>query len=414
MKDWLNEWYNDQFNQIDLTPSSKVWDNIAQSMEEWPKHWYASNAEDVRTQPRPSTWEQLNQQLVRERSIQRANRVPYIAASIMAAILMFVPLNTDDSIVSRASDIEVTQFDKAYSDLNDQLVHNSIEDRASFSNQVNQDVFADRVDDVTNSGNENDTPISSIPNKYQQSFIHHEFENGHIALSNKAIRISLAERPVRSLKTPDFNARENISPYGKQFVRNKLSFSLNPQISMLNNPITQKAISSDEQRLSIRPDIALELAYQRNFNKRSGLKLAVLFNNNKTLLSASNTSEREISLNYSSLGALYTTQWDFLKSDRLNFQTEAGLIASYASDPVVRFNEERVQYLESGFSRFDLGVIVGASLETKLTSKWSLTTGIQSQVGMLNIFEGNEFVPKDYFSTSTQSAGLSFGLIRKF
>ena len=100
MKDWINEWYNDQFEKIDLTPSSNVWENISQTMEDWPKHWYASNVDDLGSKPRKATWEQLNSHLSDQRRVQRSNRFSYTAASVILTLLLVVPFGTDDSLFS--------------------------------------------------------------------------------------------------------------------------------------------------------------------------------------------------------------------------------------------------------------------------------------------------------------------------
>lgn len=422
MKDWLNEWYNDQFNKIDLTPSSKVWDNIAQSMEDWPKHWYASNASDIRTEPRQSTWNQINEQLARQRAIQRANRVPYLAASIIVAILLVIPFKTDDTLLldktpfsSQNFNVENVTFDSNSRN----IAQNEITEETISGPQLSQleedtkEITIQRNDGLVY-GQSRTSSIVPLPNIYKGGFEWTDFaeeKNALRAMQYDVDKIMLAQQPVYSLSNRSVKGDEIVIPDSDDFVKNQLSASVLPQISMLNNPLTQSAISSDDESLSINPELAFQVAYQRNFNARSGLKIAMLFNNKKTLRTKANGSDRTISLNYNSLGMLYTTQWDFLRSERVSFRTEAGLIAGIAADPEVRFNNERIENLESGFRNIDLGMIVGASLNTELSPRWTLTTGVQSQVGMINIFKGNQFVPQDFFSTSTQSVGFNFGLI---
>jgi hypothetical protein len=193
-----------------------------------------------------------------------------------------------------------------------------------------------------------------------------------------------------------------------------LSFALAPQISSLNNPMSQSAFKAEDQRVVYTPSLTYEVAAGYKFNRRNGVKLAMLLNNQKSLQVSTETDERSISLNYLSIGALYTSSWQVGHSRRLSLNTEAGLLAGISTKNDVLFNTERIDYLEEGYSRFDAGVIFGASLSTKLNDHWSLSTGVNSQVGIVNIFKGTDAIPADFFKTSTQSISLNIGLIRNF
>lgn len=409
MNDWLKEWYNDQFEKIDLSPSSEVWEHIARTMEEWPKHWYVANTNDLNTRPRQSTWENLNNQLVKERQIRLANRFSYAVASVVAFLFLIIPVQIEDSYLLTDLNYELAAS-SARENIPKEIV--SLASRTRSSGEM----FQRRIASTNNTTSE--LSITPVTAELEQR----EFATRNV-LSNQLNNVDdlsgvIAISPVvASLEPKQLSLTSNLIDRklnNENIAWSKHQFSLNvlPQLTILNNALAQHAFVDDNTEIIQSPSVALQFAYQRNFNSRNGLKVAALVNNKKSLVTSSDLNERSIDLNYLSLAAIYTSKWSLNKiSPRLSFQAETGLIGGVVQSRSVTFNDERIPYLETGFGQFDLGAYLGASLVSSINDQWSWSVGLASQIGLINIFNGNQYVPRDYFSTSTQSAGLSFGLI---
>lgn len=416
MKDWVKEWYNDQFDKIDLTPSSDVWDNISRTMEDWPKHWYASNVNDLGTKPRKDTWEQLNSHLSDQRRVKQSNRFSYAVAATISVLLLTIPLNTEDSLFS-------DYFQSAkFAGLNSSSI-----DEQSSSTPVQKEFQEPKGSiSITPRDSElnlkksqkiaNDKSIGS-PGAINEEYAFKPLPNDILITKKDQQYIDVSA--VRSLpilisktKGTDFGSHLRVSDDSNN--TNWMSLSVMPQLSSLNNPISQTAMASDKESLSIRPSMTYAISAGHKFDVRNGIKLSLLLNNQKRLRSESSTDQRSIDMNYVSLAALYTSTWSFGDHSRFAFNSEIGMIAGYNTNNNIFFNQERITYLEDGFGKFDLGTMIGASISAQLSDDWSISAGVNSQIGITNVFRGNELIPSDFFRTTTQSVGFSLGLIRTF
>ncbi len=413
MKDWIDEWYNNQFDQIDLTPSSEVWENISQAMEDWPKHWYSFNAKDLGTKPRSNTWEQLNIHLSDERRVLRANRFSYITAAVASFLLLVIPLKTEDFLFSEDFQIASLAGFISSPDLSDPIRSNS---KIQKEENTLGTVIADRrnssfayIDTINHNLNEETASILKDNSPYVlnrsilKSGITIDSEDSG-DFRNEVNRML----PIRQTSLAQINLSRELSFNGVYDSKRWLSLSIMPQLSTLNNPMSQSSFSTEAKIL---PRLSLTYAFSagHKLNKRNGLKLAVLFNNNKSLMIESDKVQRNINLRYLSLAALYTSSWNIGRQNRLRFNTEVGLFASTLTNKEVLFDEERVSSLEDGYGEVDAGAIFGVAISSKITNRWSLFTGVNTQIGLLNIFQGNQVIPSDFFKTSTKAVGLTIG-----
>lgn len=416
MKDWINEWYKDQFDKIDLTPSSNVWDNISQTMEDWPKHWYASNVNDLGTKPRETTWDQLNSHLTDQRRIKRSNRFSYAAAAIISILLIVIPLNTEDSLFS-------DYFQNEY--VANLMLSDDILEVKEIGDII-QEEFVQQLNSTQLSANisENKDVRESLAVRSLDAInlkrLNQRFSDVKLVIrKDYDEKIVSAQNSIETLPVLRSSFEENGLTSGLKFRENSYSenwfeVSILPQLSSLNNPLSQSAISSNSEKLTVMPSMTYSISAGHKFDRRNGLKLALLMNNQKGLRTSSSNSVRNIDLNYLSLAALYTSSWKLGQYSRFAFNTEIGIIAGFNTNKDVFFNDERVDYLENGYGKIDAGVIMGASISTRLSNHWSLSTGLNSQIGLINVFNGNETIPSDFFRTTTQSIGLNIGLVRRF
>lgn len=413
MKDWIDEWYNNQFDKIDLTPSSEVWDNISQAMEDWPKHWYSFNAKDLGTKPRSNTWEQINAHLSDHRRISRTNRFSYITAVIASVLLFIIPLKTEDFLFSE--DFQNTSLagfislpDLSNTTRSGSKIQNNENTLESGSADGRNNSFAeieanndDFVVETTSILKDNSLLVLNRSSLKSGITIDSEDSDDFTNEINRML-------PILQISiTPSNSSRE--LPFNSFYdAKNWLSLYIMPQLSTLKNPMSQASFSS-ETKISPISSLTYAISAGHKLNERNGFKLAVLFNNKKSLMIESDKVQRKIDLRYLSLAAFYTSSWGIGKHNRLRFNTEAGLFASTLTNKEVLFDEERVSSLEDGYGKIDAGAIFGVSISSKLSSRWSLSTGINTQIGLLNTFQGNQFIPSDFFKTSTKSVGLTIG-----
>lgn len=426
MEDWLKKWYNDQFTKIDLSPSSKVWDNISVSMEKWPSHWYRSNIYDLKTEPRPSTWQSVNSQLADIYYPSRSRRPSYVLIAIAVLLLSLIPISlSDGSILISEEDHYLARYETSNSINRDNTISNKVTDKPlKSSDNQNTDLTVDK-----NSGGkirlENTASVKNTTSKESTStwipISKPEFKDeikGKLSIidsikTNSPNILSLEQRVINYPKT---NLHKDIVLLSKDVFEPKYSIGLHivPQFSSLLNPLRTKIRANNDVEKLNPLSIGFDLSFEKYISSKNSLHVSVRGNNVKSLKFRENNISKEIRLNYASLNLSYGRKWQLGSSDKLFLRTYIGVFAGYTVSKDVNYDGERVDYIEDGLKSMDFGNSINLVLSRKLSDRTRLEIGTNSQLGVMNIFKGTDVLPSKYFRTSTISYGLNIGVIREF
>ncbi|MEX2483118.1 MAG: hypothetical protein WED10_01070 [Brumimicrobium sp.] len=419
MEDLLKKWYKDQFDKIDLSPSSKVWDNISMKLDEWPKYWYNSNIYKMNAEPRESTWEGLKVQLATENYGTRVNRLSYVAILVVIFVISSIPFQISDQsevysfkngfLAEHRSEPSNTE----YSENQNEIVVNKTRS-TNIKKNLDQKIESDKLKPSSISIVKNqlfarniDLPIADFEDEISFS------QENQLFLAIKDV-----EMPTRKVVSQvDLDTPQNeINLKGDTYI----GLSVTPQLSSLLNPMSDKARNSENVEMNNPVSIGFDLSYEKYISKQNSIRLNLRANNVKRLNfdehnSFNNESIRkEINLNYISMDMNYSRNWSLNKSDNLQLKAFAGIYTGYLVNKSVSYNDERVGYIEDGFRNIDFGTSAGILLSNKISPKMRIEYGFVTQIGVINSFKGTDVLPSRYFKNTSHSYGMSIGVVRSF
>lgn len=424
MNDWIREWYKNQFNKIDLTPSSKVWDNVSKTLNDWPKHWYQSNAEKLDVKPDPTVWQNLSAELNKIPVRQKTWR-PSAAASILfilfASIIPFYLKHETSTFISNAN-ISNPKDVSEQLEVNKPQTNNgaSGENASPKSTRINEPSSNDLKiikNEVSHSKNiqNGDAQYDSNLN-YQPT--QKEFDQIETNRLDKLLTEEFTLRPkVIPFENNDFVSLSLIDPISENQKESswKIGGFITPQTSILNNPLSSLASIDNNKDRYGKVSIGVDIMLEKQITQKSGIRAGIRGNNIKSLNlrsldnSTGNSIHKNFKLNYVTLDLNYVHTFSLNTDNTLKLKALFGGFTGYLIDKSVRYDKEQIRYIEDGYNKWDFGTSLGLFVSQSINSKISLEAGFSSQVGMHNIFGGTDYLPANFFRTTTISNAFSIG-----
>lgn len=427
MNDWIKEWFKDQFNNIDLTPSSKVWDNVSETLNDWPKHWYHTNAEKLDVKPDPSVWQNLSTELD-EIPIKRTTWRPSAAASILfilfASILPFYLRHEDAVLLSKVESkntlvIEEQQLEVNNAEGNNDTTNENIISNPTISNEQSLDNLKIIKNETYQSKNIkkvnvlNDSKFNPQPSQKELDQV----------IANRLNKLLIEEYSLSPKLIPfennNFLSLSLIQPINEKQKESswKIGGFITPQTSLLNNPLSSFASTDNNSDRYGKTSIGIDIMIEKQITKKSGVRAGIRGNNIKSLNLKSqdnttgNSIRKNFNLNYVTLDINYVHSFSLNTDKTFNLKALIGGFTGYLLDKSVRYNEEQIRYIEDGYNKWDFGTSIGLFVNQSINSRISLEAGFSSQVGMHNIFGGTEYLPANFFKTTTITNAFSIGFL---
>ncbi len=426
MKDWIKKWYNRQFNDIDEEPSSEVWENISNDLDEWPKHWYRENADDLHSSPQDTTWGAINDSLSRGKLLEGSflNRWAWFVLPVFFFIPHFLQRDSITNKEFKAFSVRLSEHEGEKYMAKLDLHENNAEKNGNHSEVYNQD-FSQPNRNLASSkkiqpgSDEGSTyPKLASENMDQEEGLNHTGFNKNSDTQSDKCDSPVAQLQPLIIKGDLLSSGKGLESLKIQEVSNKqtfLSVNILPQLSWLDNTLTRTARKDNSSYVKSRASIGFAIALDRQIRDKHGVHIQTTLNNRKSVrVQHAESSTKNINLSYHSFDMMYSYDWKEMDAlGGLTIQPRIGIFAGYLTNVKATSGNSRIQTLEEGFGKWDLGASFGLAFKKDLNENWQLNTSLNNQWGTFNVFRGNQDIPANYFSTYAHAVQLSFGIARK-
>ncbi|MGM0497005.1 MAG: outer membrane beta-barrel protein [Bacteroidota bacterium] len=396
-KDKLTEWYKQQIESNPYDPPESVWNNIHDEL-------------DV-----DNVWQRISSKLQKE---QRRELIPYlVAASAILLFFLFYPFQNQQSY-----NLAENEINKNFPNLEATSGQNKTRNIYSKKGFIGES--GEFVSSAFNTLNTDGNFTASIPEEREESIPDNE-----TTMQNELTKLNYHSSGLPEIQsTPKLALHQPLQPEQKstqpdeekkfkpQFyagVSGELGKSWllsNKTIySMTNSPFSS-ANPSNESSFGFNGGVKI--------SERWAFELGASFNGNKGQVYKEYTDGQlvtnQISLNYSSLNM--KGRYKFISktknlpvSHNLVFGTYMGSLSN-ASQKI----ESSSNNIKSDYKNFDLGLLIGYEFDAQILPNYTLSTGIQIDPGLINIYKGNEELPASFNKTYNASIGVNISIKRNF
>jgi hypothetical protein len=91
-------------------------------------------------------------------------------------------------------------------------------------------------------------------------------------------------------------------------------------------------------------------------------------------------------------------------------EASGGVYGSFRTDIAELWAGEERNFMSEGFKKFDLGLNTELNTVYTLNESVDLTMGLYASNGLINVFNGIDNIPANFYRTFTTSIGTSVGL----
>ena len=393
-KDKFTEWYKQQIESNPYDPPESVWNNIHDEL-------------DV-----DNVWQRISSHLQKE---QRRELIPYLAAaSAILLFFLFYPFQNNQSYNLAENEIN-KNFQKI------EIASEDSKLKYSEKEEDNAQVSEEFISSAFNTIIEEDYFPVTVQIEEEQDSERATASNNFKKLNNRSTRISeVQSKPMLAAYQPNRpekkDARQEEEKFKPQFyagISGELGKSWllsNKTIySMTSSPFSS-ANPSDESTFGFSGGVKL--------SEKWAFELGASFNGNKGQVYKEYTDGQlvtnQIRLNYSSLNM--KGRYKFISkppklpvSHNLVFGTYIGYLSNAAQKI-----ESTSNNIKSDYRNYDLGLIIGYEIDAQILPNYTLSTGIQVDPGIINIYRGNEELPATFNKTYNASVGVNISIKRNF
>jgi len=393
-KDKFTEWYKQQIESNPYDPPESVWNNIHNDL-------------DV-----DNVWQRISSQLQKE---QRREFIPYlVAASAILLFFLFYPFQNNQSYNLAENEINknfpnieaaIEQGKTISVDTEEGNAQGAGEFISSAFNTLNtEDYFSAAGHPDENQANERTTTAGNLT----------KLNNRSPGISKALSKPMLAAyQPKQPEKKDAQQEEEKSEPQFYAGVSGELGKSWllsNKTIySMTSSPFSS-ANPSDESTFGFNGGVRL--------SERWAVELGASFTGNKGQVYKEYTDGQlvtnQISLNYSSLNM--KGRYKFISKTKhlpVSHNLIFGTYLGYLSNAFQKI-ESTSNNIKSDYRNYDLGLVIGYEIDAQILPDYTLSTGVQIDPGLMNIYKGTEELPASFNKTYNASIGINISIKRNF
>jgi hypothetical protein len=398
-KDRFTEWYKNKIESNPHDPPESVWNNIQDDLD----------VENV--------WQRISHQLYDDRKKILQRSIPYAAAAaILLLLLLLNPFKPQ-----RTYDLADSQLNKNFPSLNQTLKHE-------------KNIQEDFTGQVTNSEEKSaaylasdlKTPETNLTASLTAASVTKEKENDR-TLSNLQKLNTLpadinASLPPAMIAASSITEDETTSSQKENEKAQPVFYAgLSGELGkswLLSNKTIYSITESPYSSANPTNESAFGFLGGIKLNDKWSVELATILNDNRGQI------YREY-LN----GQLVTNKFN-LKYSTFSIKGRYKIIPKTLNLPVshnlmvgtyVGYLNKASQSIESeknnikpDYRNYDIGLLIGYEIDSQILPNYTLSTGIQIDPGLINIYKGNEELPANFNKTYNASIGVSISIKRNF
>jgi len=394
-KDQFTAWYKQKVESNPNDPPEEAWNNIQDEL-------------DIN-----NVWQRISSQLNAEKKQIWKQRIGwYAAAAIILLFLILYPFTEQPSTHSFEQELQA-----------------SIQNVDTPKNRQHTTTFpssADRFDrtvseptSVASTGMANDTSPASKPKPDENKPTQPSEELNLLNTIKSGIKsneggLNLAQLTEKTHATSELGEKEQSNKprfyagvsgeLGKSWLLNNKTF-----YSMTRSPYSSADASSQS---------AFGVSGGIQINPKWAVEVTTYFNGNHGQIYREYIDGKlvtnSIDLNYATFNLkgryqLFSKTLQFPVAHNLLFGTYVGYLSSASQNM-----ESTSNNIKTDYRNYDIGLLIGYELDTPLFSNFILSTGVQIDPGLINIYQGNEQLPAHFNKTYNASIGVNISIKRNF
>lgn len=399
-KDKFTEWYKQKIESNPYDPPESVWNNIHDELD----------IENV--------WQRITYELHHEKRKVLQRTIPYAAAAaILLLLLLLNPFKPQ-----RSYELANSELNKNFPRLNQPVKQKKnirgedyIAQRGISKEQSSADAAADLSTPAIN-------PAASVTASTETK--KEESESAVSELQKLNTLQANIDAPL-----PQTMIAENNLPGSKPAIASKEEEKAQPKFyAGLSGELGKSWLLSNKTIYSITEspyssaNPASESAYGFmggvKLNDKWSVELAAFFNNNSGQIykeyMEGQLVTNQISLNYSTFNIkgrykIISKTLNLPVSHNLMFGTYMGYLNN-ASQSI----DSETSNIRPDYRNYDLGLLIGYEIDSQILPNYTLSTGIQIDPGLINIYKGNEELPASFNQTYNASIGINITIKRSF
>ncbi|GEM_PF-5453435 len=426
-EDWLKKWYRDNFSRSSATDlKEETWKNIESQLGDWTGYWYKSNAESVGEQAPDAVWTQLSSSVQETFMLRRARKWAIARTLGLCFVFLSVPYFMSDYLLSKEELLRpsgysiATAEQESLSSPEGLVVSNDEISNTAAIPQENILATNSNSEPLTISANTSTILPTEIPFEASSAVRTHQNINNEDKSSERVLG------NIHPLATNELQPISNAvdlqlvnSEYNRKPMRARnwqVGLAGNYQRSMLLNPTLQRGNDSQSSIKNILGNnVSATISLSRKITPLNKIRLAAKINDVKSQhfmdFAGAQYIRKSLSITYQTLGLSYRRSLlPNHRQSRFGLELGAGFYGSYRTSIEESWGDEERFVMSQGFKKFDLGAQIELDGVYTLYPSVDLTLGVYYSNGFINIFDGIDGIPSDFYKTYTSAFGASIGL----
>jgi hypothetical protein len=391
----FRDWYKRRIESHSERPPEEIWEKIQDDLD-------IDNA-----------WQHISAELKHQGRIVFLRHMGYAAAAAAAVILfilMLVPSQiAENNYYKHTQTVENKTYPAPLTSIGEAEEINTAATRNNRENRLREKMISSLEQPLQGPElimNENES-VSNTDNTPEPGLTH--LNSGDIRL---AYNQGNPKNIIQTERTREIPKLDNEEPPVRSFyVGTSGQFS---NSWLLSNKTLYSIRESPYSSVEPARNNAISIMAGLSFTDRFDMQFESQFNNNSGQIYNEYVNgdfiTNQIQLKYTSF--ILSGRYRFIKESKhipVSHHIVVGTYGSYLQHAYQDINQN-TENIRGSYKNYDLGLIIGYEIDSKLTRSLVLSTGARIDPGLINIFKGSDDLPADFNRTYTTSLGVQVSL----
>jgi hypothetical protein len=398
-KDRFTEWYKQEIESNPYDPPENVWNNIQDDLD----------VENV--------WQRISHQLYEDRKKILQRTIPYAAAAAILLLLLLLNPFKPQKSYDLANNVLNKNFPGLYqySEQDKDIQGDFTAKRDTSEEQTTAYLAADLS-----------TPETNLTASLTASSVVQEKENDR-TLSDLQKLSSLPADIDASLPQTMISASNNtddeITSSEKENEKSQPEFyaGLSGELGkswLLSNKTIYSITESPYSSANPANESSFGFLGGVKINDKWSVELATILNDNRGQIYREYLDGQLVTNKYNLKYSSFSIKGRYkIISKTLNLPVSHNIIfGTYMGylNNASQIIESESNNIKPDYRNYDLGLLIGYEIDSQILPNYTLSTGIQIDPGLINVYRGNEELPANFNKTYNASVGVSITIKRNF